>query len=1199
VSRSTAKNPLDRFATIDEFLAALEPHEPAVDIGRASATRTDVDNPYMGLRPFDDGDTDRFFGRERLVSELVGRLSGNTISSRCLVVVGPSGSGKSSVVRAGLTPAIRSGAVPGSGDWFVTTMVPGTDPFESLEAALLRIAVNPPESLLGQLQDGERGILRGLRRCVDTDDDRVLVVIDQFEEVFTGPAAKTADELLDALAVAVEDPTSPLRLVVTLRADYYDRPLQHPTFARVLKETAIEVTPLAADELERAIVEPARRVGVEFEPGLVPRIAAETTRQPSPLPMLQYTLGELFDRRTGNRMTTADYEALGGLSGALAARAETVFLSATDGQRAATRTLFGRMTDPSSTDLRRRVKVSDLGGGSDVAWVLDHFGSARLLTHDRDPASREPTVEVAHEALLREWPRLVGWLAEDRELLLSANALAMATDAWVGAGRQPADLIRGARLERANELVSTAPEWLRAVDLEFVDGSNTAAESARRLEEARLTRLRRLVAGVAAALIVALVTGGIALLQRSRALDAVAEAELQTIVARSAALTREQPDVSLLLALEAARRQPGPASEQAVLNALGSTTQYRVATYPALADPACAWHPAIYSRDGRLEFAVNGGRKLSRDLQTGAVTDHGASPVECAVWFGNPATGRWFAMTNPPEPPVQHFFGDFGETADVTVDVTEFMLPLLNFSALGHTLFYTAPDVLSVIDGTGRTVGAMNGIPDLGEVVDTADGNYFAIPFPDFDAPEGSNWILILDGATGEEVFRISMGTLTGPEQLAFDDATGELIAALPDGRVRTIDLDSRQVVSEAGTGATSEIIDVGIRSDGLLVVTNEGSMALVDRRSGPTGISIPIRGVFDAVVGADDRVVVWKDDRSVEIYDFEPTNALVETSWDVGDPLAQYAFNDGKAGGLNSQTGMVDVIDLETGARTSVALRTDEGVPFEPVKAYPEDDGVIAVNADSTYGRFVDGTMVESLPLDGVFYTGTRLGDIWAVLVERSDGTYGTRVLDVRPGRTPVLLTLDFERFPETIHPTPDGGVHVILEGGFLQSFDPIGQLTGEVSLGEATNNIITLDPASGRLAVIFLDGGMAIVDTTTGEVERLPISDRISNLGFGRDGELLAITGVDGRVRLWDVERNQSAGLVWDGQGAVYGSPSWYDPETESMWIHATGRILQVPLNPERWIDTACDLVGRQLTQDEWDLYVPGELPRVFACG
>ena len=174
--------------------------------------------------------------------------------------------------------------------------------------------------------------------------ERVALVIDQFEEILTAPSGQDAHDFLEGLSVAVEDPSTPLRLIVTLRADYYDRPLEHPAFAQVLDVSTVNVTPLAGDELERAIVEPARAVGIEFEPGLVARIAAETVGQPSPLPLLQYTLSELFERRSGRHLTTAGYDELGGLTGALASRAEAIHAEADVAQRSAIRRVFGSLT---------------------------------------------------------------------------------------------------------------------------------------------------------------------------------------------------------------------------------------------------------------------------------------------------------------------------------------------------------------------------------------------------------------------------------------------------------------------------------------------------------------------------------------------------------------------------------------------------------------------------------------------------------------------------------------------------------------------------------------------------------------------------------------------------------------------------------------------------------------------------------------
>ncbi len=1243
VARATAKEPGERFASVAEFIAALETSAPAVAVGRATTTRVDVANPYMGLRSFDDGDVDRFFGRERLVSELVGRMSGNTIASRCLVLVGPSGSGKSSVVRAGLTPSLRAGAVPGSDEWFVTTMVPGTDPFESLEAALLRIAVNPPESLLNQIRDGERGLLRGLRRCVGSDEDRVLLVIDQFEEVFAGAAADSADAFLDALSVAVEDPISPLRLVATLRADYYDRPLEHPAFAPILKESAVDVTPLAPDELERAIVEPARRVGVEFESGLVPRIAAETVRQPSPLPMLQYMLGELFDRRTGNRMTVADYAQLGGLSGALAARAEAVFASGTAPQRAATRRVLGRMTDPSATDLRRRVRVADLGDDPDVRWVLAVFGSARLLSFDRDPASREPTVEVAHEALLREWPRLVGWLAEDRELLLSADATAMAADSWLDAGRQRADLYRGARLEWANDLVSTAPERLRPLDVEFVEASNAAAEEARLLEESQVTRLRRLVAGVGAALVVALVAGGIALVQQNRAndeaeraevaaeeartqasiaesqaeiaeeqtqvaLEAVAESELQTLIARSTALTRDEPDVALLLALEAARRQPGSASNQAVLNALGSTTQNLVASYPPLVDLSDDCPDPIFT-SGATEFGVADGQMLSRNLMTGEVTEHGPPPVECAVWFGNPDSGRWFASADPPN---QLWFGPIGGGWDVALDVEIQQYAISGgVTALNRVVFQSEQGVITLVDATnGEQVGpSIEGHDDWWFPAVSDGGRYIALPLVYFESgssavsgalqpqTEGGR-VLVIDGETGEEVFRVDRDS--GATAVAFDDSSGELLAMFSDGSLVTIDIDTQQVVADIQTGVASAVFEMGVRPDGRVIVLTQGSAELVDRRFGLLDVSVRAPdGIAQAEILPDGRIGAWTFKPSVDIYDFASNNALIERSWDLDDPLGEYAFNDGTAGAVDNATGDVRVVDLANGEQSPVTLRMPSGERFDPIKAYPESDGVSAINQDGLYARFVDGEMVESLQLDGLPRGGTRFGDIWSHIVERPDGTFGVDVLDLTPGASRVIQTIPSDGVPSIVHPTLDGGVHFAVPGGPLQTFDASGALIGVHEVPEPLSNIVAVDSSERWLAAGIFDGGLVVIDTSTGEVERPPIGDAVVNLGFAREGEFLAVTYEDGRVRLWDVERGEWAGLIWDGEGgAALGSPSFYDLETETMWLFVSGKLIQVPMNPERWIEKACALVGDGFTQDEWDRYVPGDEPLTSAC-
>ena len=237
-----------------------------------------------------------------------------------------------------------------------------------------------------------------------------------------------------------------MRAVITLRADFYDRPLAVGGLGELVRDHTVAVTPLDGDELELAITGPADRVGVSVEPALVAALVADTTINPASLPLLQYTLTELYDRRDGTRLTVDAYRELGGLAGSVAGRADA--LCEDVGDVDAVRGLFERLVSPGAgtEDTRRRARMSELHGVP--ASVIEAFGDARLLAFDHDPVTREPTVEVAHEALIRTWPRLKGWLDEDRESLTVMRHLTEAADAWEARGREPGDLYRGSTLGR-------------------------------------------------------------------------------------------------------------------------------------------------------------------------------------------------------------------------------------------------------------------------------------------------------------------------------------------------------------------------------------------------------------------------------------------------------------------------------------------------------------------------------------------------------------------------------------------------------------------------------------------------------------------------------------------------------------------------------------------------------------------------------
>lgn len=1249
VAKATAKDPADRFHSVAEFLEALEPSAAIAEVG-APVFEGEVTNPYNGLQAFDDGDTDRFFGRERLVSELVAQFAGDSISSRCAIVVGPSGSGKSSVVRAGLVPAIREGRVDGSDQWFITTMVPGTDPFEALEAALLRVAVNPPASLLEQLRDGSRGILRSVRRCLASDDDTVFLVLDQFEELFTGSSADDAVQFLDALAAAVSEPTSPLRLVATLRADFYDRPLAHQTFAAVLKQTSVDVTPLAPDELERAIVEPSRRQGVWFDSGLVARIAAEAAGQPAPLPLLQYALGELFERRDGNLLTAEAYDAIGGLSGALASRAETVFASSDAGKRVAIRRLFGRMVDPgaSTTDLRRRIAVADFDHDSDATWALGQLGEARLVTFDRDVASREPTVEVAHEALLREWPRLVDWLREDAALLRSVDELSRAAVTWQSGGRETSDLYRGGRLESAAGLSLTASERLRPLDADFIAASQTAADAERSIEDGRVKRLRRLVGVVGVALVMALIAGGLAVVaqrqadeQAEAATVAAAEAEnqtriaegeaeaaeianqqseLATLISRSAALGQEDADISVLLALEAHRRSPSPESEQAVLNALGSNDiPNRLSNNKgSIFEPGVACADVLRSPDGTNEFSISAlGEMVSRDPLTGVIIEHGASPAACGTWMADFEQG--FSVAQGPGQ-LRMWIGPVGgpwniekEFGDQTIFMRrsfglESRIPVASCVREGVTF-----DEVGVHDGSGTcdsySVGlldAATGEPvgesissDYGWSSDAAseDGSLWAVSFGTIGTSEPDGVTVVIDAASGEERFRF---TSEKPAQsMVFDMAARQLVAAVFPNTLLTVDLDSGDVLASVELPTTADFLEVGIRPDGLIVAVVNNEVLVVDRQSGVPVSRRELRNVFSAWHRPDGRLfTVSAGEQRSGVIDLEG-NALILQTHSV-DPFAATTFNEGLVSAFETPTSStVEVIDLASGERSVTELVTTDGERFTPHSVLPDRKGLWAVDYSNVFTRWEGGRLVERLELGGGFiYQGTRVGDLYGYVHTDDDAEFFASLIDLGSSPAEVLFTVQTEGFHQAF-PSPDGGLFVLESFGSLLRYDADGDLVNRVPTTALDTDLIAVDPSSGRIVAATTTGVVSIIDLATGDTETLPTLEPISNIGFGRSGELLAVTGRDGTVRLWDLERNVSAGVAWSGTGSVGGSPSWFDAESSSIWVASSGNVLNIPLDPVQWVDQACDVIGRDLTQAEWERYVPGDEQRHSACG
>jgi WD40 repeat protein len=606
--------------------------------------------------------------------------------TRFLAVVGPSGSGKSSLVKAGLIPALWQGKLAGSEKWFVAEMLPGSHPLEELEIALIRVAANQAANLHEQLSRDERGLLRIAQLILPEDGSELVLVVDQFEEVFTLVEDEAARQhFLNLLLTAVTDSRSRVRVVVTLRADYYDRPLHYPEFGEVLRSRMETVLPLGAKALERAIAGPAERVGVTFEPGLVAQIVAEMNYQAGALPLLQYALTELFERREGRRLTHQAYQEIGGAGGALANRADELYLSFDETGRELARQMFLRLVTlgEGAEDTRRRVARSELlaigtnlasqpplhvergsratRDGGEVSddlmdEIIDTYATYRLLSLDNDPATHTPTVEVAHEAILREWERLRGWLNESRdEIKLQRQLAAMAAE-WRTNKEDHSYLAHGSRLGQVEAWAKDTQLALTPHERTFLDASIAERERQHVVERERQAREKRLeqhsrnfLRGLVAVFVVATLIGfglaGIAINQSQIAQRNAAESQNVALVAGSqAAFATGNTDQAIALALQAVTLNPTSAPAQV---ALGQAA-YTPGTMRRFMAHTDAIDNIALSPDGRTFVSGSWDHTLILwDIQTGAIIRRfqGHTDIVTSVAFS--PDGRTFISGSP------------------------------------------------------------------------------------------------------------------------------------------------------------------------------------------------------------------------------------------------------------------------------------------------------------------------------------------------------------------------------------------------------------------------------------------------------------------------------------------------------------------------------------------------------------------------
>jgi len=533
--------------------------------------------PYKGLRAFREEDAEFFFGRDGFAERLLW-----AVRKRSLVaVVGASGSGKSSVVFAGLVPRLRR-LRPPEPVWELVSFTPGDRPYHRLAAALL-----PPlepemteadrlievGKLAPALAEGSVHLRDVVERVLEKQPgtDRLLIVADQFEELYTLTPDGEARRFVDHLLEAAQAPGTTCHVALTLRGDFYGRALSHRPLADALQDNVLNLGPMTREELEQAVRQPARKVGLDFEPGLDERILDDVGEEPGNLPLLEFALMELWNRRRGNLLTHEAYEDIGRVQGAIAARAEAEYGKLRPKEQEIARRVFVQLVRPGegTEDTRRRATLAELTpAGADreaVHRVVKALADARLVVTGREEATGEETVEVAHEALIRGWGRLREWMEENRAFRTWQERLRAAIRAWEGKGA----LLRGA-------LLAEAEGWLEQRGQDLTEREQTFIRESIALQEreraARERLRRRITAGLAAGLIVTTFLAFMAWGQRNQALEQRKIAVVRHLAAQ-AQLVFDNTGTGLvrstLLAVESMRRHPSLAADQALRRGLG------------------------------------------------------------------------------------------------------------------------------------------------------------------------------------------------------------------------------------------------------------------------------------------------------------------------------------------------------------------------------------------------------------------------------------------------------------------------------------------------------------------------------------------------------------------------------------------------------------------------------------------------------
>jgi WD40 repeat protein len=1215
--------------------------------------------PYRGLNAFGEDDAEFFFGRDADVQRLVEKLK----LSRFLAVLGSSGSGKSSLVRAGLVPSLRRGDLTESSSWAIRVLKPGARPLEELAVSVADLSgeadrVGAIRQMHRHLQEDAQALHLAIRLGLGdrADGARAVLVIDQFEEIFSlcRDDAERA-QFVANLVYAGTVPEGACVVILTLRADFYQRCAAYPELAAQLAAHQYLVSPMSVASLRQAIEEPAHLVGLEFERGLVDAILEDVAAQPGALPLLEHALWELWLRRRGRTLTLAGYRDAEGVAGALAKRADQLYSQLTPAEQTTARRILLRLTEPGegTEDTRRRASVTELVSRTDEAATVDAIltalADARLVITSVDEQTGGRTVDVAHEALIRGWPLLRMWIEDDREGLRLQARLAEAAQDWERAQREPSLLYRGTRLASANEWRKHNEDALNGAERAFLDASLALERGERRSAQIRLrATIGSLILALAVVTSLVLVDSHQTDLANQQRDFANREANLalsRQLAAQAISRTRDELDLALLLGDQAFQTEDTPEARVSVLDTLKASDAIAFLHLPGAAGGA-TFSPngtlLVATAPGVIQIWDTGSRQSLGSIQDDrilgtsvAVNANGtalATPGLMPAYQGTRYVAVWSAQT-------QRLLG--------TLMPVHYGVPLLPNLNLGLT---GLPGSLAFSPHDASLLAAVND-GDV-ELFDISKQEVSGVLSGDIDCTQPGAAGCLTSLAFSQDGSMLASGTVDGHVRLwdvttrkpsgdPIDIGKANMVTSLafsPDGQSLVV-AASRSSSIPPGA-ATLQVWTVTTHQNlgSLLGVGNfVGSLAfspvytgrnyLSARRpngaylaaSQPNGVQIwdldsrlpvdfynSLAGTVTSVAFAPDSsnpIMAATDQNAVELWDLRGRRPLA-TLAGAGEFTHVLAFS--PDGQMLASTGLNGTVRF-----WSTSTREPEGTPFPAASAVafsPDGTLLATANADDTIQLWDIATHHKVGPTIGE-PSSLRVGTV-TNLAFSPDGRliswleYGGDVhsAEVATGRvvssSPIRPAATFTFIPDR-----------------TRSLLAMPLASDEVRLTDATTGetiglVHGLSPGVHRAISFSRDGrvlGVASANTIQlwDMLTERPLNtlighfDAVNTLSFSPDGTILASGSNDRSVRLWDTQTQQPLGVLTTDEDTTYVSGVAFSPDGNLLAVGEFGVPIQLwDVSIKSWVARACSIANRNLSLAEWNQFIGSDKPYHRTC-